>query len=418
MARETFQDLAVQPFKTTKTMESWFVKHFARDTGFWLKFAKKASGLPSVTYEEAREIALRFGWIDGQKQRYDDRHYLIRFTPRRARSPWSKINRGIVEQLIKEGRMHQAGLDQVAAAKADGRWDAAYDSQSSMEVPPELSRLLNKNRSARDFFDSLGSTARYAFLYKIHSAKRTATKERHLAKTMEMLSAGITYQSVMDRASSAGASRRPVRGGRSKQGPGAKKSSTKNASVVPADCKIALLRGINVGGKNKIKMAELRALLEESGLSAIQTYIQSGNILFRARSKTSRLETQIKSVINENWGYDVPVMVMGGREFCQLAVQNPFAEVQHKHSHVTILAKKPTTSQFRALYRAMDAKVPEQDRDEYCRFFENVIYQYCPDGYAKANFVNQFFEQQLKLPATTRNWNTVLKISDILAANY
>ena len=152
------------------------------------KIAKKGSGLETVSYAEALESALCYGWIDGQKASFDDQYWLQRFTPRRARSKWSKVNRQKATELIERGEMKPAGLREVERAKADGRWDAAYDAQSTATVPDDLRRELEKNEVAREFFATLDSRNRYAILYQIQDAKRPETRARRIGKYAGMLS--------------------------------------------------------------------------------------------------------------------------------------------------------------------------------------------------------------------------------------
>jgi len=153
----------------------------------WLKFAKKGSGIETVTYDQAVEVALCYGWIDGQVRKLDEDYYLQRFTPRRARSKWSKINRQKATELIERGEMRPAGLREVERAKADGRWDAAYDAPSTAQVPDDLLRELGKNERARKFFETLDGRNRYAILYQIQDAKRPETRARRIAKYVAML---------------------------------------------------------------------------------------------------------------------------------------------------------------------------------------------------------------------------------------
>jgi uncharacterized protein YdeI (YjbR/CyaY-like superfamily) len=179
-------------FATPAEMEAWFEKHAEASDGIWLKFAKKASGIQSVVYAEALDVAICHGWIDGQVKRLDDDYYLQRFTPRRARSNWSKINRGHVERLIAEGRMRPAGLSEVERAKADGRWDEASDSPTTATVPDDFAEALAARPEALRFFDSLGNTKRYSFLYRIRDAKRPATRAKRIAEYVELLAEGKT----------------------------------------------------------------------------------------------------------------------------------------------------------------------------------------------------------------------------------
>ena len=183
-------DLPVIPFASRDAWAAWLEERHATSDGLWLKFAKKGSGIDTVTYAEALEVALCYGWIDGQKASFDERHWLQRFTPRRARSRWSKINRQKATELIERGKMKPAGLREVERAKADGRRDAAYDAQSTAQVPEELRRELAKNRPAREFFEMLNNTNRYAILYQIADAKRPETRARRIQKYVAMLSEG------------------------------------------------------------------------------------------------------------------------------------------------------------------------------------------------------------------------------------
>jgi len=153
----------------------------------WLKIAKKGSGIESVTYHQAVEVALCYGWIDGQVRKFDEHHYLQRFTPRRPRSRWSKVNREKVTKLIEGGEMKPAGLREVERARADGRLDAAYDSPSTATVPEDLRRELEKNEGARRFFSELDGRNRYAILYQIQEAKRPETRARRIARYVAML---------------------------------------------------------------------------------------------------------------------------------------------------------------------------------------------------------------------------------------
>ena len=179
-------------FDTPAKLEAWIDEHGEDSDGIWLKFAKKDSGIESVVYAEAVEIALSYGWIDGQAKRHDDHHYLQRFTPRRPRSKWSKINREKAERLMAEGRMRPAGLREVERAKEDGRWDEAYDSPSTATVPDDFRAALDAEPAAAEFFASLGSARRYSFLYRITDAKRPETRAKRIAEYVELLARGET----------------------------------------------------------------------------------------------------------------------------------------------------------------------------------------------------------------------------------
>ena len=166
----------------------WLGRHVADSTGGWLVLAKKGPAAPTaLTYADALPEALCHGWIDGQVLRRDDATYQQRFTPRRARSKWSKRNVGIIERLVAEGRMHPSGLAEVERARADGRWDEAYASPASIEVPDDLTAALAAEPRARAWFDVLSSQNRYAVLYRIHDAKRPETRARRVQQLVAML---------------------------------------------------------------------------------------------------------------------------------------------------------------------------------------------------------------------------------------
>jgi uncharacterized protein YdeI (YjbR/CyaY-like superfamily) len=180
-------ELRIIPFASREAWEAWLKEHHTTSDGLWLKIAKKGSGLETVSYDQAVEIALCYGWIDGQVRKFDEYNYLQRFTPRRPRSKWSKINRQKVTELIRRGEMKAAGLREVERAKADGRWDAAYDAPSTATVPEDLLRELEKNEKARKFFSELDGRIKYAILYQIQDAKRPETRARRIAKYVAML---------------------------------------------------------------------------------------------------------------------------------------------------------------------------------------------------------------------------------------
>jgi uncharacterized protein YdeI (YjbR/CyaY-like superfamily) len=182
-------DLPIELFASPADFEAW-LESFADSDGLWLKIAKKGSGVESVSYAEALEVALCFGWIDSQKRVFDEKHFLQRFTPRRPRGRWSQINREKAEALIAAGKMRPAGLAEVEAAKADGRWDAAYAGQRTAEVPDDLQRELDRNAAAREFFAGLDGANRYAIVYRLDDAKKPETRERRLRKFVAMLERG------------------------------------------------------------------------------------------------------------------------------------------------------------------------------------------------------------------------------------
>jgi uncharacterized protein YdeI (YjbR/CyaY-like superfamily) len=176
--------------KDKKCWTNWLTKHHATSSGVWLQIAKKDSGRASISYPDALEAALCQGWIDGQKKSLDTQSWLQKFTPRRAKSIWSKVNREKAMALTAAGQMQAAGLAEVDRAKADGRWDAAYDAQSTATLPEDLAALLDKDPAARIFFETLDSRNRYAILFRLQTAPKTETRERRLAQFLGMLSRG------------------------------------------------------------------------------------------------------------------------------------------------------------------------------------------------------------------------------------
>jgi uncharacterized protein YdeI (YjbR/CyaY-like superfamily) len=180
-------DLPVILFAQPSDWAAWLDDNHAGSSGLWLRIAKKGSGIASVTYDEALEVALCYGWIDGQKQRYDESSWLQKFTPRRAKSIWSKINRRKAEALIERGQMKPAGLREVERAKQDGRWDAAYDSHSTATVPADFQAALASNPEANSFFATLNSQNRYAMLFRIQTAKKAETRARRIQEFIGML---------------------------------------------------------------------------------------------------------------------------------------------------------------------------------------------------------------------------------------
>jgi uncharacterized protein YdeI (YjbR/CyaY-like superfamily) len=185
-------DLPRQVFPTVHDWAAWLDEQHETSPGLWLQLAKKGSGEVSLSYNEALEVALCYGWIDGQKAPLDDRWWLQRFSPRRPRSRWSQINRRTAERLIAEGRMLPAGQREVAAAKADGRWDAAYAGSREIAMPPDLQAALDADEQAAAFFATLSAANRYAILYRLQDAKRPETRARRLAQFLEMLREGRT----------------------------------------------------------------------------------------------------------------------------------------------------------------------------------------------------------------------------------
>lgn len=179
-------------FASPAAFQNWLEGNHDQSDGIWLKIGKGANA-GSLTYQAAVEVALCYGWIDGQARPGDDpSHWLQKYTPRRPRSRWSQINRSRVEALIKSGLMRPPGLREIERAKADGRWAAAYESPSKATVPADLQAALDANPAAREFFATLKSTNRYAILYRIHDAKRPETRARRIETFVAMLAAGET----------------------------------------------------------------------------------------------------------------------------------------------------------------------------------------------------------------------------------
>jgi uncharacterized protein YdeI (YjbR/CyaY-like superfamily) len=180
-------ELPVLPFANKKKWFAWLAKQHEKSSGVWLQLAKKDSGIPSVTYEEAVDAALCYGWIDGQKKGYDDKYWLQKFTPRGPKSIWSKINTEKAERLIASGEMQPAGLKAIEAAKSDGRWEAAYSSQRNISIPEDFQAALDQNGKAKAFFSTLKSAERYSILSRIQTAKKQETRAKRIQQFVEMM---------------------------------------------------------------------------------------------------------------------------------------------------------------------------------------------------------------------------------------
>ncbi len=185
-------DLPVLPFASAEAFEAWLEAEHEHAAGVWIKMAKKASGIPSVTWDEAVPVALCFGWIDGQRRGLDETWFLQRFTPRKPRSRWSQINTEHVARLTAAGRMRPGGIAQVEAARGDGRWADAYAAQSSAVPPPDLQAALDASPEAAAFFATLRGANRYAVIYRVQDAKRPETRARRIARFVAMLERGET----------------------------------------------------------------------------------------------------------------------------------------------------------------------------------------------------------------------------------
>jgi uncharacterized protein YdeI (YjbR/CyaY-like superfamily) len=183
-------DASAMLFESAEAFETWLKKNHATSDGLWLKIAKRGADEPSVTYSEAVEIALCWGWIDGQKKGLDAQHFLQRFTPRRPRSTWSKINVDKVAALVEAGRMQAPGYAQIEAAKADGRWARAYDGARNSAVPDDLSAALEAEPRAKAFFATINAANRYAILWRIQTAVKSETRVKRIGQLVEMLARG------------------------------------------------------------------------------------------------------------------------------------------------------------------------------------------------------------------------------------
>ena len=186
-------DLEVISFDSAAQWEQWLGHNHANSKGIWLRFYKKGTGIASVYYAEALDVALCYGWIDGQLKKYDDLSYIQRFTPRRPRSIWSKRNIEHIARLIKEGRMKPAGLKEAEAAKADGRWAMAYDSQAGMTLPDDFVADLKMNTRAFNFYESLNSANKYAIGWRLQTAKRPETLAKRKKEILDMLAREEKY---------------------------------------------------------------------------------------------------------------------------------------------------------------------------------------------------------------------------------
>jgi uncharacterized protein YdeI (YjbR/CyaY-like superfamily) len=183
---------SVLEFRTPRDWEKWLDKNYPNPDGVWLRIAKKGSKSPTVSYAEALNVALCYGWIDAQKRAESESSWLQRFMPRRSRSIWSKINREKALALIDAGKMKPAGLSEVTRAQQDGRWDAAYDSPKTATVPADFQKALNESRAAREFFKTLSAANRYAILWRLQTAKRPETRARRIENFIQMLEKGET----------------------------------------------------------------------------------------------------------------------------------------------------------------------------------------------------------------------------------
>jgi uncharacterized protein YdeI (YjbR/CyaY-like superfamily) len=185
--------MAILSFPASLDFRDWLAKNYGQSHGVWLRIYKKDSGVATITYAEALDQALCFGWIDGQKKLYDKRSWLQKFTPRRPKSGWSKKNTHHAERLIRAGAMTSAGLKEVNAAKADGRWKAAYDSFANASVPEDFLEALAKNKRAKAFFETLNKTNLYSIAYRLQTAKRPETRDKRMRAILEQLARGEKF---------------------------------------------------------------------------------------------------------------------------------------------------------------------------------------------------------------------------------
>ncbi|WP_167612422.1 YdeI/OmpD-associated family protein [Maribellus sediminis] len=186
--------LSIIEFKTAKAFETWLEKNHDNSSGLWLKIFKKGSGVKTINYAEALDVALCYGWIDGQKKSFDEQAWLQKFSPRTAKSIWSKVNTGHVERLIKEGKMRPAGLKAVEKAKEDGRWEKAYDPPSKMTIPDDFLEELSKNKKAEEFFKGLNKTNLFSIGFRTQTAKKQETREKRMKEIIEKLARGENLQ--------------------------------------------------------------------------------------------------------------------------------------------------------------------------------------------------------------------------------
>lgn len=188
--KELLEDKPILEFREKNAWTKWLEKNHDKSSGVWLRFAKKDSGLKSIGKSDSLDAALCYGWIDGQARSEGDMTWLQKYTPRTKKSIWSKINREKVQALIKSGEMRAAGLAEIERAKKDGRWDAAYDSSKTIQVPDDLRDALAKNKKAKAFFEKLDSRNRYAILFRTHNAKKAETRAKRIKQFVEMLERG------------------------------------------------------------------------------------------------------------------------------------------------------------------------------------------------------------------------------------
>lgn len=187
---ETYKDIPVMRFADTQAWHDWLDNHYDLQSGVWIQMARKGTGIASISRAQALDIALCYGWIDGQAKSLDTTYFLQKFTPRRAKSMWSKVNVAFVEKLIEEGRMQPPGFAAIESAKADGRWDAAYASPKHATMPDDLAAALAANPQAQAGYDTLNKTNQYAALWQLMTVKTPQGRQARLEKLIALLAAG------------------------------------------------------------------------------------------------------------------------------------------------------------------------------------------------------------------------------------
>ena len=185
--------LPIIAFNSPKAWASWLAQNHKKSSGLWLRLFKKGSGVASVTYAEALDEALCYGWIDGQLNKYDEKSWLRKFTPRRPKSVWSKKNIAHIDRLTRAGKMKSAGRKEVEAAKADGRWKRAYDSPSAMQIPADFLKALSQDKKAKAFFATLNKANTYAIAWRLQTAKRPETRAKRLQAILAKLKKGEKF---------------------------------------------------------------------------------------------------------------------------------------------------------------------------------------------------------------------------------
>jgi len=193
MVRKNMKELPTLSFADKNEFWNWLESNNSKPEGLWLKIAKKNSGIYSVSYQEALEVALCFGWIDGQKMSFDENYFLQKFTPRRKKSLWSKRNIGIVENLLKAKLIQASGLKEIEQAKADGRWERAYDTAKNMEIPQDFLERLKKNKKAFSFFQTLNKTNLFSIGFRLQTAQKPETREKRILAIIEKLEKKETF---------------------------------------------------------------------------------------------------------------------------------------------------------------------------------------------------------------------------------